>query len=155
MSDVNSGPDATDSNDKTVTDTVTADKANDAPDAHTDANNDKSADMFPRSYVEELRKESADYRLKAKDAETRADELAKRLHAELVKATGRLENHADLPYDVKHLDDAEALTAALDALLADRPYLGKRVVRGDVGQGERGGADAPVSLLGLLQGKPH
>ncbi|AYJ07465.1 hypothetical protein DBO90_01975 [Mycobacterium avium] len=128
--------------------TDNAETAPEAPETPTDGSND----VFPRTYVEDLRKESAGYRDKAKQAEERADALAKRLHQELVTATGRLENPADLAFDAEHLDDADKLSAAIDALLADRPYFAKRKVSGDAGQGPRGGAPAEVDLLGMLRG---
>lgn len=138
----------------TVVNTVTADAAPDAPETQPDGNADESAgDTFPRAYVEDLRKESAGYRDKAKQADERADALAKRLHRELVAATGRLENPDDLVFDVEHLDDADKLSAAIDALLADRPYFAKRKVSGDAGQGPRGAADSvPQSFAELLRG---
>lgn len=140
--------DATESTEKdetTVTETGTAETAENAPTG--------DSDTFPREYVEGLRKESAGYRDRAKQAEERADKLAQRLHTELVKATNRLENPADLAFDAEHLDDADKLGAALDALLADRPYFAKRVVKGDAGQGARGGQPEPFSLLNALKGE--
>ncbi|MGB6146004.1 MAG: hypothetical protein WBG75_00145, partial [Mycolicibacter algericus] len=44
------------------------------------------ADTFPREVVEKLRQENGKYRQRAQ----RTDELAHRLHTELVRATGRL-----------------------------------------------------------------
>ena len=154
MHNVDSGQEPTENNEPDNGNTDTAEKPEDAPDAQPDGNNDIPADRdtFPRSYVENLCKENADYRTKAKAAEEQADTFAKRLHAELVKATNRLENPADLPYDAKHLDDPERLKAALDALLSDRPYFAKRVVTGDAGQGARGGHVEPFSLLSRLKG---
>jgi hypothetical protein len=143
--------------DETGTDgTETAETVESAPETQLDANADKpadDADTFPREYVETLRKENADYRTKAKAAEEQSDALSIRLHRELVTATGRLENPADLDYRPEHLDDADALAKAVDALLTDRPYFAKRKVTGDAGQGARGGEPEPVSLLGLLRGK--
>ena len=75
---------------------------------------DEQADTFPRSYVESLRQENGKYRQRAQ----RADELAHRLHRALVEADGRLHDASDLEFADEHLDDAEALTAAVDALLA-------------------------------------
>jgi hypothetical protein len=46
----------------------------------------EEGDTFPRSYVERLRRESAGYRERAQTADT----YAKRLHLELVRATGKL-----------------------------------------------------------------
>ena len=153
MTDVNSGPGASDADESTSSGVTTAETPESAPGAQPDGNNANIADgdTFPRSYVEELRKENADHRTKAKAAEDRAEQLAKRLHTALVTATGRLENPDDLPFDAEHLDDTGKLTAALDALLADRPYIAKRVVKGDAGQGNRGSADGGVNLLELLR----
>lgn len=146
MSYVNPGPDAPENEQNDGTDTVTADKPDNAPGAQPEGNKDNlnDSDVFPRSYVEELRKENADYR-------TKADKLAKRLHTELVKATNRLENPADLAYDAEHLDGPDKLTAALDALLADRPYFAKRVVKGDAGQGPRGNSAGGATFADLLR----
>ena len=105
------------------------------------------ADTFPRSYVEDLRQENGRYRQRAQLADT----YATRLHTELVRATGRLADPSDLPYDAAHLDDADALTAAVDALLADKPHLASRKPSGDIGQGNRGGTSEPFSLLNTLK----
>lgn len=108
---------------------------------------DEDAETFPRSVVEKLRQENGKYRQRAAQADT----YAERLHAELVRATGRLADPADLPFDAAHLDDAEALTAAVDALLADKPHLASRRPVGDIGQGNRGGSSETFSLLGALK----
>ena len=103
-------------------------------------------ETFPRDYVEKLRRESAGYRDKAK----RADDLATRLHTALVSATGRLADPTDLPFDEAHLDDPDALTAAVDVLLAAKPHLANRRPVGNVGQGASGDVGG-VSLAGLLR----
>jgi hypothetical protein len=134
---------------------VTAETAQNAPETTPDGNTDNSADATENAEdtIRKLRKENADRRTKAKAAEERADVLAKRLHTALVTATNRLENSADLPFDAEHLADPDKLGAAIDALLGDRPYMAKRVVRGDAGQGARGGsADGGVNLVQLLKG---
>lgn len=113
--------------------------------ATTDALED-DAETFPREYVEKLRKEAADARVKAK----RADDLAARLHTALVAATGRLADPSDLPFDDAHLEDADALNAAVDALLARKPHLASRRPVGSIGQGATAPADS-VSLAGILR----
>lgn len=105
-------------------------------------------ETFPRSYVEELRQENGKYRQRAQ----RADDLAQRLHTALVAATGRLADATDLPFDEAHLDDADALSSALDELLAAKPHLASRRPRGDVGQGVTGAADT-VDLAGILRSR--
>lgn len=108
--------------------------------------NTPEPETFPRSYVEELRQENARYRTRAQ----RADDLAQRLHTALVAATGRLADPSDLPYDEAHLEDGDALTAAIEDLLARKPHLASRRPRGDVGQGAAPEA-ASVDLAGLLR----
>jgi|SRR5690606_59252 hypothetical protein len=85
-------------------------------------------DTFPRSYVEELRRENAKYRDKA-------SKHAQALHQALVSATGRLADPSDLPFSEEHLTDPAALEAAITGLLDEKPHLASRRPRGDVGQG--------------------
>ena len=103
-------------------------------------------DTFPREVVERLRRESAGYRERAQ----RADGYAQRLHQELVRATGRLADPADLPFDEGHLDDPAALSAAVDDLLSRKPHLGARRPLGDIGQGATRSA-AGVDLAAILR----
>ncbi|OLT50833.1 hypothetical protein BJF87_16815 [Gordonia sp. CNJ-863] len=104
-------------------------------------------DTFPRAYVEDLRKENADYRTRAKAA----DDLAKRLHTELVRATGKLADPTDMPFDPDHLDDPDKLAVSIDQLLSAKPHLKARRVVGAVGQGESG-TTTGVDLLGIMRG---
>lgn len=112
-----------------------------------DADAAEEPDTFPRDVVEKLRQENGRYRQRAKQADT----LAQRLHTELVRATGRLADPTDLPFDESHLDDPDALAAAVDDLLDRKPHLASRRPSGDIGQGQRGPASAGFSLLGLLK----
>lgn len=112
-----------------------------------DVEADGEPDTFPRDYVEKLRRESAGYRDRAKDR----DVLAGALWQARVEATGRLADPTDLPLP----DDAEdlspeAVTAAVDDLLARKPHLAARKVSGDVGQGSRGSSGG-VDLAGILR----
>lgn len=106
-------------------------------------------DTFPKAYVQQLRKESAGYRERA----GQADQLAERLHSALVAATGRLADPTDLPFDVAHLDDPDALAAAIDALVERKPHLKSRRVVGDVGQGAGGAKVADVNLADMLRAR--
>lgn len=103
-------------------------------------------ETFPLDYVQKLRQEAADARVKAK----RTDDLAARLHTALVAATGRLADPTDMPFDEAHLDNQESLNSALDALLLAKPHLANRKPRGNVGQGESGGSGT-FDLAGLLR----
>lgn len=115
-------------------------------DGTTDTTESGDADTFSREYVQELRQESASYR-------TRVRDLEQQLHRLQVQQTGALADPADLEFDAAHLESPEALQAAIDALLADKPHLKARRIVGDVGQGNRGSAPAEVNLLGMLQGR--
>jgi hypothetical protein len=108
--------------------------------------NEDTEETFSRRYVEKLRDESAKLRIRAQHS----DELAHRLHTELVRATGRLADPTDLEYSEGHLTDSESLTAALDALVESKPHLRSRKPSGDIGMGRKG-AEEPVSLLGILK----
>lgn len=138
-------------NDATELNTTTeldAENATDVADAAEDQSGDDDNDTFPREVVEKLRQENGRYRQRAQQA----DLLAQRLHTELVRATGRLADPTDLPFDAAHLDDADSMAGALDALLEAKPHLAARRVGGDVGQGNRGAAAGSFSLLGALKG---
>jgi len=106
----------------------------------------EDAETFPRDYVLKLRDENAKYRQRAADR----DEIAAKLHTALVQATGRLQDASDLPFDQTHLDDPDALTAALDALLTAKPHLATRKPSGSIGQGVSGVSDT-FSLAGALR----
>lgn len=105
-------------------------------------------ETFPKAYVEKLRKEAADNRVKAKNA----DNLAARLHTSLVASTGKLADPSDLPFDEAHLDDPEALDAAIEELITAKPHLASRTPRGNIGQGVSGKAEDDFSLAGWLGG---
>ena len=107
-------------------------------------------ETFPRKVVEDLRRENANYRTKAQ----RADDLAARLHSALVAATGRLADPSDLPFEESHVDDPEALTAAIDELLTRKPHLASRRPVGDVGQGASASADT-VDLAEMLRARAN
>ncbi|BBX72281.1 hypothetical protein H7H78_11700 [Mycobacterium shinjukuense] len=116
----------------------------------TDSDSDQPEEQpqsFPREVVEQLRKENGKYRQRAQQA----DALARRLHTELVRATGRLADPTDLVYAEEHLDDPDALSAAIDDLLATKPHLASRRPTGDIGQGNRGSSAQPFSLLQMLK----
>lgn len=128
--------------------TNTDEEEKDSQESNTEDDQDVPGDTFPRSYVEELREENAKYRQRAQ----RADDLAARLHTSLVSATGRLQDASDLEFAQEHLDDPEALTEALDDLLAKKPHLASRKPTGNVGQGASG-SHGTVDLAGLLRSR--
>ena len=106
----------------------------------------EDAETFPREYVVKLRDENAKYRQRA----GRSDDLAHRLHLELVRANGRMADPSDVPFDAENLVDPALLVAAVDALLAAKPHLASRKPTGDIGQGASSVTDT-FSLSGLLR----
>ena len=126
-------------------DTGTPDENDDTAGAEVDDN--AETDSFPRRYVEQLRTENAKYRDRAK----RADTLAQALYVARVAALGRLADPTDLPYDEDLLDAADALTAAVDALLARKPHLASRRPTGSIGQGEATVSGDGVDLAAILR----
>lgn len=106
----------------------------------------------PLEVDKERRREARSLRDRLKASEARAEELGRRLHAELTRSSGKLADATDLPYDAAHLDDADTHTAAIDSLLAAKPHLRSRVpVGGNVGQGAKDSEKPPVGLLSTLK----
>lgn len=126
--------------------TEPADPTTDTPEDTADGTDEP--DTFPRTVVEELRRENARYRTRA----GQADDMATRLHLELVRATNRLADPSDLPFDENHLEDVSILDAAIDHLLAKKPHLASRRPTGDIGQGATGTPDS-VDLAGILRAR--
>jgi len=113
----------------------------------------EDAETFPRAYVEQLRQEAADNRVKAK----RGDALAHRLVLAYAQALGRLADPTDLPYDEELCDDdgipdPAKIADAVDELLTRKPHLGDRRPRGDIGQGATA-AESSVDLAGMLRSR--
>jgi hypothetical protein len=108
-------------------------------------------DTFPRSYVEELRAEAAEHRLRAKEADRLRDALRT---AVLARACDGI-LHDPLPWSDDFdgedgLPDPEKVREAAEGLAAEKPHLAR--VRGDAGQGFRGDeSDAVVDLAELLR----
>jgi hypothetical protein len=139
MSDQATPPDA--GTEDTTDDTAQPDAAQD--DAEHQGDDGKP---FDREYVEKLRKESQGYRERAKVAESALFEAR-------VAATGRLADPTDLPFSGELVDDSDALTAAIDALLAAKPHLASRKPAwGDVGAGQTKAGDGGPSFADLFRG---
>lgn len=123
-------------------------KVDDTP-THDVGTDDKTPDMFPRKVVEDLRKEAAKYRERAKAV----DAVEQRLHEALVKLDGRLADPKDLPFHVEHLEDPEKLSAAITALVEKNPRMKAMRPAGDAGQGNRGASKPEkFDLLTAIRG---
>ena len=117
-----------------------------------DTPEDTSGDMFPRPYVEQLRKESANYRKQAESSSAAAEQLRNDLHLALVELDGRLAVPSDLPpLEGDNALDRSAIAAAIDKLLEARPRLAARALAGDIGQGARGARGKTVDLIELMR----
>lgn len=109
-------------------------------------------DTFPRAYVEQLRAEAAEHRIKAARADRLAAELmvsTKQTAAgDLLRDVGDLADSAEF-VDGDGIPDPEKIRAAAEDLISQKPWLAR--VRGDVGQGPRGVEPESVSLGSLLR----
>lgn len=127
-------------------------KQPDTPDEGSDSESEQDDESdtitYKRADIEKLRQENGKYRQRAQ----RADDLAQRLHTELVRATGKLADPTDLPFDEDHIIDAGKMTAAIDELLTRKPHLASRRPRGEIGQGVSPAAGS-VDLAAILRGK--
>lgn len=113
-------------------------------------------DTFDRAYVEKLRAEAAEHRVKAKEAQEALDAAESRYKALAVEsgASGVLKRPDALEWRDEWLGedgtaDLEAIRAAATEYAHDYPHAA--VVSGDVGQGYRGDAVAGVDLAGMLR----
>lgn len=121
----------------------------DTPDVHqADTRVPDEPESFSREYVEKLRQENGKYRQRAGES----DSLAQRLHTELVRATGRLADPTDLPFDADHLADDDKMAAAIEDLLTRKPHLATRRPVGEIGQGATP-SGGTVDLAAILRGK--
>lgn len=107
-------------------------------------------DTFTRDYVTGLRREAAQHRTRATEAEAARDALADELWTARVTATGRLMDPSDLPRPAGTDATPDAVDEAVTALLESKPHLARRRVAGSIGQGE-GTAGPDVSLSTLLR----
>lgn len=113
-------------------------------------------DTFPRAYVEKLRAEAAEHRVRAK----RADDLAARLLETTVRsaAASILADPADLLLHTDDADlvdddgfpDADRIIEAAKTLVATKPHLATRRPTGDIDQGTRG-TTGTVNLADMLR----
>ena len=115
----------------------------------------ESTDMFPRSYVEELRAEAKANREALADAQSRLDAILsdyQRVYAEYLTR--------DILQDAKALEwsddfmtedglvDADKVKEAAETLAHDKPYLAK--ARGDAAQGYTE-TEQPFDLVSLMR----
>lgn len=113
---------------------------------------DGAEDTFSRSYVTELRDESAKHRTRAKTA-------TERLVTAYAASTGRLVDPSDLHASddlngEDGLPDPAKITEAVESLIKAKPHLAKIRPVGDIGQGHQGasGDSGAATFASLLRG---
>jgi len=113
-------------------------------------------DSFPRAYVENLRRESAGYRDRAKLAD---DAMTRLAAATVQQAAGTLlADPTDLPYDPQSMADDQGfpdpakIGEAARQLIERKPHLASRKPSGDAGQGPRT-SPQQVDLASILRAK--
>ena len=129
-----------------LTDAVEA--SQDTPEVSQDA----EPQTFSADYVKQLRDEAAAHRVKAK----RLDEANRRTVAGIAELDGRLINPDEITLTDDMLDDngivdKSRVQAAIQALLQEKPYLGKRTPTTTLPQGVRQDVEQPVSLFQLVR----
>lgn len=127
----------------------------DPPEAPSSTDEPES-DTFPRSYVEQLRTESAEHRVAAASANERAELAVERLYDAVrdIATGGLLRDPSDLPegeyLDGHGMPDAAKMREAAEWLVQAKPHLARP--RGSLGQGKTGPQGDPVSLGSILRG---
>lgn len=108
----------------------------DQPDTDTAETPAEPVQPDPSEPFTTTRQAITDLRDEAKGHREKAQALAARLHTELVRQTGRLADPTELPFDAAHIEDPDALNAAIDELLTRKPHYAARTPQGNtVGQG--------------------
>jgi hypothetical protein len=115
---------------------------------------ERDSDVFDRKYVEELRRESAEHRMKAKEADEKLTAFRDAYRAALLREASAGVLHDPIGWDDSFegedgLPDPEKMRAAAEALAEAKPWLGRP--RGDVGSGYRGEQPDTVDLADLLR----
>jgi hypothetical protein len=112
---------------------------------------DELRQTFDRDYVEKLRTKSANYRLRAKEAESQVDTLQRALFQERLQRLDLVVDPEAVPFDPELLESDDTLKQHLEQLLEDKPYLRKRKTGGNIGQHTNNDHSSPVSLLGMMK----
>lgn len=139
----------------TETDDQTTDEPEPDEEGAEEPGTEEEPETFPRDYVEQLRAEAAEARVRAK----RADDLARRLLEATVReaTTGILADPTDLPvgddlYDEDGYPDPDTVRTAATELVERKPHLADRRPTAPVEQGARDEADG-VNLAGILRSR--
>ena len=102
---------------------------------------------------QKLRRQAQRYRLRARDASSKAEHYARELFTARLAALDVLADPSDMTFDLELLDEPDALAQAVAELVKRKPHLAKRLASGDIGQGAgAGGNPGDVSLVSLING---
>lgn len=116
----------------------------------TDTEDNGSSGDDDGSDIASVRREAASWRTQFREAESRIAELESSLFAAQVASTGKLADPTDMPVNAELLSDTDALSAAIDELIAAKPHLKARTF-GNVGQHDRSDSQNTVSLGSILR----
>src|SRR5690625_542652 len=106
----------------------------------------------PRSHGKRLRERSNGDRLQLRERESEVETLQRQLFAERLQRLDLVIDHDAVPFNAALLDDDDALEEHIEGLLADKPYLRKRKVSGNIGQHSSNGVGgSSVSLMDKLR----
>lgn len=135
--------------DELTEETVRSDngKRTDPPTDDDPPNDDEQSGDNPE--LSKVRREAASWRTQFREAEKQLEATRRELFVQQVKATGKLADHTDMPFDAELVDDPDELEAAIDALLEAKPHLKARTF-GNIGQHDRP-KETGVSLGSILR----
>ena len=117
-----------------------------------DSTPETEPETFSADYVKSLREEAAAHRVKAK----RTDEANARLVQALAQADGRLIESSELTFTDDLIDESgivssEKVRAAIDALIAAKPYLASRRPVTPIAQGVQQQVPETPGLFQLIR----
>lgn len=101
------------------------------------------------SQIKKLRNESANYRVKAREASERLAARESALFDALVKLDGRLADSRDVDFNAEYLEQPDKLSAAISEILEAKPGLAARRYGGNIGAGVQ--AEKDVSLVEIMK----
>lgn len=121
-------------------------------DTVTDQPGDNAAEVQADNQPSELEQKLTAAETRIGELTAAGDKHAKALFEARVAATGRLADPTDMAFNAALLDDADALSAAVDALLAAKPHLASRKPAwGDVGAGQTQHREAGPTFADLFR----
>lgn len=120
-----------------------------APPAVVEQSEQSEQEAGEDSQIKKLRNESANYRVKAREASERLAARETALFDALVKLDGRLADSRDIDFNAEYLEEPDKLSAAISEILEAKPGLAARRYGGNIGAGVQ--AEKDVSLVEIMK----